>query len=62
VLNKADILDTVAKNDRMAQVEAWGEGASWMQRKPLLISAAASQGLDALREAVWRQLEAGQSS
>lgn len=62
VLNKADILDTVARNDRMAQVEAWGEGASWMQRKPLLISAAASQGLDALREAVWRQLEADQSS
>jgi hypothetical protein len=33
-----------------------------MQRKPLLISAAASQGLDALREAVWSQLEADQSS
>ncbi|MFM7236355.1 MAG: GTPase ObgE [Cyanobium sp.] len=62
VLNKADILDTVARDDLMAQVEAWGESASWMQRKPLLISAAASQGLDALREAVWRQLEADQSS
>jgi GTP-binding protein len=62
VLNKADILDSAAKDERMAQVEAWGEGASWMQRKPLLISAAASQGLDALREAVWSQLEADQSS
>jgi GTP-binding protein len=62
VLNKADILDSAAKDECMAQVEAWGAGASWMQRKPLLISAAASQGLDALREAVWGQLEADQSS
>ncbi len=62
VLNKADILDSAAKDERMSQVEAWGEGASWIRRKPLLISAAASQGLDALREAVWSQLEADQSS
>jgi GTP-binding protein len=62
VLNKADILDGATKGERMAQVEAWGQGASWRQRKPLLISAAASQGLDALREAVWSQLEADQSS
>jgi GTPase len=62
VLNKADVLDEAAQVDKLAAVERWGEGAAWIQRRPLLISAATSQGLDPLKEAVWQQLDGDQSS
>ena len=62
VLNKGDVLDEAAQMEKLAAVERWGERAAWIQRRPLLISAATSQGLDPLKEAVWQQLEADQSS
>jgi GTP-binding protein len=62
VLNKGDVLDEASQEEKVAAVEAWGGGAAWILRRPLLISAATSQGLDPLKEAVWQQLDANQSS
>ena len=61
VLNKGDVLDEAIQRERLAAVEQRA-GAAWIQRRPLLISAATSQGLDPLKEAVWQHLEADQSS
>ncbi|MFM7642918.1 MAG: GTPase ObgE [Cyanobium sp.] len=62
VLNKADVLDGASQEEKMVAVAARGESAGWVNSRPLLISAATSKGLEPLREAVWQQLEADQSS
>jgi 50S ribosomal subunit-associated GTPase HflX len=62
VLNKGDVLDEATQREKLTAVEKFGGGTSWIQRRPLLISAATSQGLDPLKEAVWQQLDGNQSS
>jgi len=62
VLNKADLLLADGLAERVAAVEAWGGGAGRVAKRPLVISAATSKGLEPLLEAVWHQLEAAQSS
>jgi GTP-binding protein len=62
VLNKADVLDEPTQKEKLAAVEAWGEGAAWVNKRPLLISAATAKGLDPLKDAVWHQLDSAQSS
>lgn len=62
VLNKADLLDSTAQEEKISAVEGWQGGAAWIQKRPLLISAATSWGLDPLKEAVWQQLALDQSS
>ncbi|MEB3301794.1 MAG: GTPase ObgE [Cyanobacteriota bacterium] len=62
VLNKSDLLQADGLAERVAAVEAWGEGAGWVAKRPLVISAATSKGLEPLLEAIWHLLESAQSS
>lgn len=61
-LNKADLLDAATVEELVEAVARWGEGRGWLQPRPLVLSAATSRGMDPLLEAVWRQLDAPQSS
>lgn len=62
VLNKADVLDAEALEEKWSALASRGKGAGWLGDRPLVISAATAQGLDPLLEAIWRELEATQSS
>ncbi|MFN9070595.1 MAG: hypothetical protein ACK5WI_06905, partial [Cyanobacteriota bacterium] len=62
VLTTADLWLADGLAERVAAVEAWGGGAGRVAKRPLVISAATSKGLEPLLEAVWHQLEAAQSS
>lgn len=62
VLNKADVLSDSTVNELVEAVTSWGEGKGWIRPRPLVISAATSRGMEPLLDAVWRHLDAPQSS
>ncbi|MFN5464313.1 MAG: GTPase ObgE, partial [Cyanobacteriota bacterium] len=58
----ADLLRADGWAERGAPGDAGGGGPGRVAKRPLVISAATSKGLEPLLEAVWHQLEAAQSS
>ena len=61
-LNKADLLSDATVNELVEAVTSWGEGKGWIRSRPLVVSAATSRGMEPLLDAVWRHLDAPQSS
>ena len=62
VLNKADLLSDATVNELVEAVTSWGEGKGWIGPRPLVVSAATSRGKEPLLDAIWRHLDASQSS